>query len=97
MSLHSAYTRSSLRRITAETRAKDLRKAIEALYKRVDKHFGAEVVNQAAQQKDVLKTVWKACEDELVRLVAEWKALIAKCYPVRPSLSLVPPLRLDRS
>ncbi|GAA5835794.1 hypothetical protein JCM9279_004648 [Rhodotorula babjevae] len=81
VSLHTAYTRSALRRITAETRAKDLRKAIDALYKRVDKHFGAEVVNQAAQQKDVLKTVWKACEDELVRLVAEWKALIAKCYP----------------
>ncbi|TNY17143.1 exocyst complex component Sec3-domain-containing protein [Rhodotorula diobovata] len=81
VSLHGAYTRSALRRITSETRAKDLRRAIDALFKRVDKHFGAEVVNQAAQQKDVLKTVWKACEDELVRLVSVWKGLIAKCYP----------------
>jgi hypothetical protein len=35
--LHSAYTRSALRRVTGELRAKDLRKAIDALYKRVDK------------------------------------------------------------
>lgn len=33
----------------------------------------------------MLKTVWKACEDELVRLVSVWKGLIAKCYPVRHS------------
>lgn len=82
VSLHSAYTRSALRRVTGELRAKDLRKAIDALYKRVDKHFGGEVSNQAAGHTDVLKTVWKACEDEMVRLVTAWKGLIAKCYPV---------------
>jgi hypothetical protein len=82
VSLHSAYTRSALRRVTGELRAKDLRKAIDALYKRVDKHFGGEVSNQAADHTDVLKTVWKACEEEMVRLVTAWKGLIAKCYPV---------------
>lgn len=82
VSLHSAYTRSALRRVTSELRAKDLRKAIDALYKRVDKHFGGEVSNQAADHTDVLKTVWKACEEEMVRLVTAWKGLIAKCYPV---------------
>ncbi|BGP46275.1 hypothetical protein JCM10450v2_002117 [Rhodotorula kratochvilovae] len=81
VSLHNAYTRSSLRRVTADIRAKDLRKAIDALFKRVDKHFGGEVANQAAAHTDVLKTVWKACEEEVVRLVSHWKALIAKCYP----------------
>ncbi|GAA5951609.1 hypothetical protein JCM8115_005195 [Rhodotorula mucilaginosa] len=81
VSLHSAYTRSALRRVTGELRAKDLRKAIDALYKRVDKHFGGEVSNQAADHTDVLKTVWKACEEEMVRLVTAWKGLIAKCYP----------------
>lgn len=84
VSLHSAYTRSALRRVTADIRAKDLRKAIEALYKRVDKHFGIDVANQAAEHTDVLKTVWKACEDELTKTVSDWKSLVAKCYPVRP-------------
>lgn len=82
VSLHSAYTRSALRRVTSELRAKDLRKAIDALYKRVDKHFGGEVSNQAVGHTDVLKTVWKACEEEMVRLMTAWKGLIAKCYPV---------------
>lgn len=70
--------------MTADIRAKDLRKAIDALYKRVDKHFGIDVANQAAEHTDVLKTVWKACEDEVTKTVAEWKSLVAKCYPVRP-------------
>lgn len=84
VSLHTAYTRSALRRVTGELRAKDLRKAVDALYKRVDKHFGGDFANQAADQHtDVLKTVWKACEEEVVRLFAAWKGLIAKCYPVR--------------
>ncbi|BGP23018.1 exocyst complex, component Exoc1 [Rhodotorula toruloides] len=81
VSLHSAYTRSALRRVTAEVRAKDLRKAIDALYKRVDKHFGVDVANQAAEHTDVLKTVWKACEDEVTKTIVEWKSLVAKCYP----------------
>ncbi|GAA6058447.1 hypothetical protein JCM3770_005082 [Rhodotorula araucariae] len=81
VALHNAYTRSALRRVTADVRAKDLRKAVDALWKRVDKHFGGDVANQAAAHTDVLKTVWKACEDEVVRLVTTWKALIAKCYP----------------
>ncbi|BGP68575.1 hypothetical protein NBRC10513v2_001910 [Rhodotorula toruloides] len=81
VSLHSAYTRSALRRVTADIRAKDLRKAIDALYKRVDKHFGVDVANQAAEHTDVLKTVWKACEDEVTKTIAEWKNLVAKCYP----------------
>ncbi|GAA5845649.1 hypothetical protein JCM5353_001250 [Sporobolomyces roseus] len=81
VSLHSAYTKSSLRRILSDVRAKDLRKAIDALYKRVDKHFGADISSPAAEHTDVLRTVWKACEDELARLTTNWKGLVQKCYP----------------
>lgn len=89
VSLHNAYTRSALRRTTSDIRAKDLRKAIDQLYKRVDKHFGGDVANPAAEQNEVLKTVWKATEDEMARLVGQWKGLVAKCYPVRPLSSLL--------
>ncbi|GAA5913162.1 hypothetical protein JCM6882_005804 [Rhodosporidiobolus microsporus] len=81
VSLHSAYTRSALRRTTSDVRSKDLRKAIDVLYKRVDKHFGGDVASPAAEQNEVLKTVWKATEDEMQRLVGNWKGLVAKCYP----------------
>lgn len=89
VALHSAYTKSALRKVTGELRVKDLRKAIDALYKRVDKHFGSDGAGpHAAEHVEVLKTVWKACEDETVRLVTAWKGLISKCYPVRPFLRL---------
>ncbi|GAA5888974.1 hypothetical protein JCM5296_002762 [Sporobolomyces johnsonii] len=81
VSLHSAYTKSALRRTISDVRAKDLRKAIDALYKRVDKHFGNDIASPSAEHTDVLKTVWKACEDELGRLIGNWKGLVAKCYP----------------
>ncbi|GAA5882579.1 hypothetical protein JCM16303_002054 [Sporobolomyces ruberrimus] len=81
VSLHSAYTKSSLRRVLSDVRAKDLRKAIDALYKRVDKHFGADISSPSAEHTDVLKTVWKACEDELTRLTTNWRNLVQKCYP----------------
>ncbi|KAM0753811.1 hypothetical protein T439DRAFT_285041 [Meredithblackwellia eburnea MCA 4105] len=81
VSLHSAYTKSALRRTLSDLRGKDIRKATDALYKRVDKHFG-DVLNPAAEHSAVLKEVWKACETEVQRLVANWKSLVEKCYPV---------------
>jgi exocyst complex component 1 len=91
VSLHSAYTKSALRRTLSDLRAKDLRKAVDALYKRVDKHFGdASVTNPSAEHVIVLKAVWTACENEMQRLTSVWRGLIEKCYPVRPcSSSLV--------
>lgn len=67
----------------SEARQKDIRKAVDALYKRVDKHFG-DVLNPSAEHADVIKTVWKACEEETVKMFAKWRSLIERCYPVRP-------------
>lgn len=80
VSLHSAYSKQAVRRTLSDLRAKDLRKAVDALYKRVDKHFG-DASNPAESHNDVLRTVWKACEDEMQRLVTSWRGLIEKCYP----------------
>lgn len=83
VSLHAAYTKMALRRVLSDLRAKDLRKAVDALYKRVDKHFGAEPGDDVARSGgEVLKTVWTACEDETQRLVGVWRGLLSKCYPV---------------
>ncbi|KDE03286.1 hypothetical protein MVLG_06216 [Microbotryum lychnidis-dioicae p1A1 Lamole] len=80
VSLHSAYTKAAVRRALSDLRAKDVRKAVDGLYKRVDKHFGGEVTHQAAQHSEVLKTVWKACEDEMLRMSGGWRALLERCY-----------------
>lgn len=42
VSLHSAYSKSSFKKLVKDFTAKDTRKAIEALSKRVAKHFGDE-------------------------------------------------------
>ncbi|KAK4058603.1 hypothetical protein OIO90_000047 [Microbotryomycetes sp. JL221] len=78
VSLHSAYTKAALKRVLSDLRAKDVRKAVDALYKRVDKHFSDQTVSDAGV---VLKTVWNACDDEMQRLTGVWKGLIDKCYP----------------
>jgi hypothetical protein len=39
VSLHSAYTKSSAKKATGSLTGKDLRKAVETLSKRVEKHF----------------------------------------------------------
>ncbi|KAK4704899.1 exocyst complex component 1, partial [Phenoliferia sp. Uapishka_3] len=80
VSLHGAYTKSALKRTISDLRAKDLRKAIDALYKRVDKHFG-DVLNPSAEHSAVIKEVWKACEVEVQRLTSAWKSLMERCYP----------------
>lgn len=96
VSLHAAYTKQSVRRVLNDLRAKDLRKAVEQLYKRVDKHFGAEpgqmtMTPTPSEGGEVLKTVWTACEDETQRLVAGWRGLIDKCYPVSRIVARVCP------
>ncbi|KAK4053149.1 hypothetical protein OIV83_001884 [Microbotryomycetes sp. JL201] len=78
VSLHSAYTKTALRRVLSDLRAKDVRKAVDALYKRVDKHFNDQSVSDSAV---VLKTVWSACDEEMQRLTGVWRGLIEKCYP----------------
>lgn len=75
-----AYSRSSLRRALSSTGAKDLRKGIDTLYKRVDKHFGS-AENPSAEHALMIRTVWKACEVEVLRMHDSWRSMISRCYP----------------
>lgn len=62
-----------------------MRRNIDGLYKRVEKHFDGEDSNapvpaQSGAAGPVLLGVWKACEEELVRLTEKWVQLISQCY-----------------
>ncbi|EFP78831.2 hypothetical protein PGT21_032207 [Puccinia graminis f. sp. tritici] len=76
---HSQYTRASLKRVISTQDKKDIKKSIETLSKRVDKHF-SDVANPSAENSVVMETVWSACEKELIRLIGDWQALLEKCY-----------------
>lgn len=62
-----------------------MRRHVEALYKRVDKHFslaseppggGATV----AEEGSALQDVWSACQDELLKETDNFSRLLTQCY-----------------
>lgn len=73
------YSKSALRKVVKEFGAKDMRKHIDGLYKRVEKHF-TEASDKVSGSDDMLPIVWKACEQELVNMTARFGMLIAKNY-----------------
>ncbi|KAF8330358.1 exocyst complex component Sec3-domain-containing protein [Cantharellus anzutake] len=83
---HSNYSKSALKRILKEYTAKDIRRHVEALHKRVEKHFStaaetsAEAEGQSLASGPVMVGVWKACEEEMIRDTNTFRRLIEQCY-----------------
>jgi len=62
---------------------KDIRKCVDVLSKRVEKHFtDGEKVDESnsAISGKVLLEVWKACEEEFVVLTETWTSRISQWY-----------------
>ncbi|KDQ19898.1 hypothetical protein BOTBODRAFT_27319 [Botryobasidium botryosum FD-172 SS1] len=86
---NSSYNKLALKRVVKEYNTKDLRRSIDVLYKRVEKHFSqvADGAGGGGPGEDplaagsVIADVWKACEEELVRSTERFTRLIARCYP----------------
>ena len=69
--------------------AKDVRKHVDALFKRVEKHFTEASEKTTTQEVSsstgiapgtVMVGVWKACEEELLRITEVFAKRIAQCY-----------------
>ncbi|KAG2045028.1 exocyst complex component Sec3-domain-containing protein [Suillus americanus] len=86
VSKNSNYNRSSLKKVVKEFDGKDIRKHIDALFKRVEKHF-TEAEEKATKEESsgiapgtVMVGVWKACEEELQRMTENFNKRISQCY-----------------
>jgi len=111
---NGTYSKSALKKVVKEYTAKDIRKHIDALFKRVEKHFeddGGATLNVGGLQPGsalpssklgpnstfgpdaqanggvgggaggaVVAGVWKACEDELLRITEKFQKRIGQCY-----------------
>ncbi|KAF8917639.1 exocyst complex component Sec3-domain-containing protein [Mucidula mucida] len=84
---NSSYNRHSLKKVVKEYSSKDVRKYIDALFKRVEKHF-TEASEKTTTEEiggiapgTVMVGVWKACEEELLRITELFGKRIAQCYP----------------
>uniref|UniRef100_V5EVM1 Exocyst complex component Sec3 PIP2-binding N-terminal domain-containing protein n=1 Tax=Kalmanozyma brasiliensis (strain GHG001) TaxID=1365824 RepID=V5EVM1_KALBG len=82
VSLHAAYSKSAFKKLVKDHTAKDTRKAVEALSKRVAKHFDDdEAQEQSAGEAEVLSRVWASCEQGYVREFERGMRLGQDCYP----------------
>src|ERR1700733_658798 len=82
---NNSYNKSSLKKVVKEFTAKDVRKHVDALFKRVEKHFteASEVTtgeSSGITPGTVLVGVWKACEEELLRVTEIFAKRITQCY-----------------
>jgi len=107
---NSTYSKSALKKVVKEYNAKDVRKHVDALYKRVEKHFeddggtssnigGFQPGSALATSKlgssstfgqdsylnggaggVVVAGVWKACEEEVLRITELFQKRIGQCY-----------------
>lgn len=111
---NSTYSKSALKKVVKEYNGKDVRKHIDALFKRVDKHFeddggtslnlgglqpgsalpASKLAPSSALSPDshlngnvgggaggvVVAGVWKACEEEVLRITELFQKRIGQCY-----------------
>lgn len=84
---NSSYSKSALKKVVKEYTSKDIRKLIDALFKRVEKHFTEASDAKASVEEasgippgTVMVGVWKACEDEVLRITDLFSKRIAQCY-----------------
>ncbi|OAX44413.1 hypothetical protein K503DRAFT_706401 [Rhizopogon vinicolor AM-OR11-026] len=86
VSKNSSYNRSQLKKVIKEFDGKDIRKHIDALFKRVEKHFTEAEENATKEESSgiapgtVMVGVWKTCEEELQRLTENFNKRISQCY-----------------
>lgn len=83
---NSNYGKSSLKKVLKDFDGKDVRKHIDVLFRRVEKHF-TEAEEKATKEENsgiapgtVMVGAWKACEEELQRMTEGFSARILQCY-----------------
>lgn len=86
VSTNSSYNKAALKKVVKEYNVKDIRKHVDTLFKRVEKHF-TEASEKATTEESggivpgtVMVGVWKACEEELLRATELFTKRISQCY-----------------
>lgn len=83
---NSSFNKSALKKVVKDYNAKDVKKHIDILAKRVEKHFTEDksTVDEGGASgvvsNRVLIGVWNACEAEFVKLTETWTSRISQVY-----------------
>ncbi|XP_029683934.1 exocyst complex component 1 isoform X5 [Takifugu rubripes] len=73
VSYHLAFNKQELRKVIKEYPGKEVKKGLDNLYKKVDKHL--------CEEESLLQVVWHSMQDEFIRQYKHFEDLIGRCYP----------------
>uniref|UniRef100_A0AAY5EGW7 Exocyst complex component 1 n=1 Tax=Electrophorus electricus TaxID=8005 RepID=A0AAY5EGW7_ELEEL len=73
VSYQLAFSKQELRKVIREYPGKEVKKGLDNLYKKVDKHL--------CEEESLLQVVWHSMQDEFIRQYKHFEGLINRCYP----------------
>ncbi|TMS36914.1 hypothetical protein L596_003971 [Steinernema carpocapsae] len=73
ISFQSSFTREELRKVISSYPGKEVKKGLEMLYKKVEKHL--------MEQSPLLQVVWRNMQDEFLKQLKHYQQVIGRCYP----------------
>ena len=80
---NSNFNKGTLRNVVKDYSLKDFKKHTDTLAKHVEKHFTEGLEKDDATgtaSAKLLNAVWKACQDELVKLTEHWSSRISELF-----------------
>ncbi|XP_067000465.2 exocyst complex component 1 isoform X2 [Anabrus simplex] len=73
ISYQLAYSKQELRKVIREYPAREVKKGLDNLYRKVEKHL--------CEQESLLQVVWRAMQEEFIQQYKAIEDLIQRCYP----------------
>ncbi|XP_072352901.1 exocyst complex component 1 isoform X4 [Scyliorhinus torazame] len=73
VSYQLAFNKQELRKVIKEYPGKEVKKGLDNLYKKVDKHL--------CEEENLLQVMWHSMQDEFIRQYKHFEGLIGRCYP----------------
>lgn len=70
---HLAFSKQELRKVIKEYPGKEVKRGLESLYKKVEKHL--------CEEENLLQVVWHSMQDEFIRQYKYIESSIERCYP----------------
>ncbi|XP_023018204.1 exocyst complex component Sec3 [Leptinotarsa decemlineata] len=73
VSYQLAFSKQELRKVISQYPGSTVKKGLESLYKKVEKHL--------SEEENLLQVVWRAMQEEFIRQYKMLEDLIQQCYP----------------
>ncbi|XP_052078760.1 exocyst complex component 1-like isoform X1 [Mytilus californianus] len=68
-----AFSKQELRKVIKEYSGKEVKKGLDHVYKKVEKHL--------CEEENLLQVVWFSMQEEFIKQIKHYEDLINKCYP----------------